>query len=291
MALPEEEVHAGQKGVSAMVRAVVINSLDEHPNLRDLLAVLAQVAYIDDAAMAHLARSWRNTAIVAQARSRALEPDSPLVLEVLAAFDALSSLYADDIRGAAEYVTLAPELTVTGLKAVRDAIAATYARPILSRLQYHALLAPWRAVYPNNDTCEPDLGPAAEEIKELLAALTQLSSRCHEQVHQPAWDGLLSAAGSLDGTEHALAVREAWEAAVSTGRRRVWSLVRRSAAEGLGRCCTQCRRRTGDADDKVLSLGMDAVGGLLVCDVLAPEVTRALTAPVAHLIPAQRHAS
>lgn len=269
----------------------MISCLDDHPNLDDILGVLAQVPYLDDAAMAGLARSWRNTAMVAQARSRALEPDSPLVLEVLAAFDALSALYADDISGAADYVSLPPDVTTTALAAVRDAIAASYARPILGRQQYRALMAPWRGVYPTNDAVEPDLGPATEEIKELLRALTELSTRCHQPAFRPAWDRLLAAADALDEPEHQLAVREAWEAAVETGRRRVWALLRRSAAEGLGRCCVQCQRRTGDVEDRALGVGMDAVVGLLVCDVLAPEVSRVLTTPVAHLVPAQRRPS
>ncbi|MBX6372100.1 MAG: hypothetical protein IRZ02_07580, partial [Acidothermus sp.] len=42
--------------------------------------------------------------------------------------------------------TLHPTIVETGLKAVRDALAAAYARPVLRPREYLALLTPWRRV-------------------------------------------------------------------------------------------------------------------------------------------------
>jgi hypothetical protein len=88
------------------------------------------------------------------------------------------------------------------------------------------------------------------------------------------------------------AAREvAFSAAVRTGRRRVWTLVRRSAAEGLGRFCASCRGGHGDGpydDERVFELCADAACALLVQDVLPYADAAALTAPLQHLIPLQR---
>ena len=78
---------------------------------------------------------------------------------------------------------------------------------------------------------------------------------------------------------------------VRTGRRRVWTLVRRSAAEGLGRFCSGCRTQHVDApydDERVFELCADAACALLVSDVLPASESAALTAPLRHLIPLQR---
>ena len=138
-------------------RGSTISMLEEHPNLTEILGVLAQLAHIRDADLPRLAEAWNNTVAVPEARDRALSPDSPLVLEALAAFEALGALFDDDIRGEAAYVTIASDVTSTALKAVRDAIAASYAKPILSRAEYAALMRAWRVVYPEATVDEPDL--------------------------------------------------------------------------------------------------------------------------------------
>lgn len=276
-----------------MSRHLQITHLEEHPNLEEILGVLAQLAHVGDDHLVALARSWRNTGHVAEARRRALSPDAPLVVEVLAAFDALSALFADDLAGGPDYVRIRPEVTTTALKAVRDAIAAAYARPILSRGQYVGLMGAWRAVYPRPTVHEPDLGPAAGEVKRLLGTLPALAGRCHDAEGRRVYDGLLVAAMTLDESAHREAVASAFRAAVATGRRRVWTLVRRSAAEGLGRHCPSCRRRPVPDDDvrddeRVLELCADAACALLVQDALDASATTRLTAPLAHLIPLQR---
>ncbi len=67
-------------------------------------------------------------------------------------------------------MTVEPRVTLLALKAVRDAIAAAYARPILSRSEHLALLRPWREVYPASTVSEPDLGPEADRVKSVLIA-------------------------------------------------------------------------------------------------------------------------
>ena len=274
-------------------RTTVVRSLEEHPNLPEVLSVLAQLAHISDSDLPRLAAAWNNTVGVAEARDRALSPDSPLVLEVLAAFDALMALFADDLRGEADYVVVDTKVTSTALKAVRDAIAAVYARPVLSRSEYDALLRPWRSVFPRPTVDEPDLGPRADQVKALLQAMSVLAERCHDERGQVLYDALSDRSFVAEG-DRADAVAAAFQAAVLTSRRRVWALVRRSGAESLSRPCHTCRRGPDvtTAQDRerqrVLALCLDAACALLVADTLPDSCTAVLTDPVTSLIPLQR---
>lgn len=265
-----------------MARRVPVQRLAEHTNVEEILGILAQVAHIRDDELRRLAAGWRNTVAVADARRRALSPDSPLVVEVLAAFDALAALYAEDLDGVPDVATVPADVASTALKAVRDAIAAAYARPILRRSEHAALSAPWRAVYPRPPRLEPDLGPQAEEIRRLLGMLPMLAGRCHEPAGRRVYDVLLVGAMTLDEEAHDAAVETAYRAAVLSGRRRVWTLVRRSAAEGFGRVCSSCRRHEDSRydDERVLALCADAAGALVVGDVLDPVLLARLTEPV-----------
>ncbi|MDP9101540.1 MAG: hypothetical protein M3N21_05275 [Actinomycetota bacterium] len=274
-------------------RAVVpISRLDDHPNLTEILGVLAQLGHIRDADLQSLAQAWVNNADVAAARDRALSPDSPLVLEVLAAFEAVAAVFDDDLRGEAAYITVEPSVTSTALKAVRDAIAGSYAQPALDRAAYQALMAPWRAVYPADTIGEPDLGPEGDRLRSLLSALPRLSTRCHDQAGRELFETLVdrSFAGESDRAE---AREAAFQAAVITSRRRIWTLVRRSGAEGLLRSCPTCGPSAPDLDEqrsveRVLGLCLDAACALLVADALPDATTTLLLDPVARLIPPQR---
>ena len=274
-------------------RAVVVDRLEDHPNLTEVLGVLAQLAHIGDDELTRLADAWSNTVAVAAARDTALSPDSPLVCEVLASFDALAALFADDLAGEAPYLVVAPEVVVTALKAVRDAIAAAYARPVLSRSEHAALMAPWRSVFPSPTVDEPDLGPQAEQVKALLQLMPVLADRCHDTTGQALFDALVDRSFAAE-SERAEALEAAFQAAVLTSRRRVWALVRRSGAEGLSRPCPSCRRgseRYGEAareSQRVMSLCLDAACALLVADTLPDATTAVLTTPVTELVPLQR---
>ena len=141
-----------------MRRTTAIARLEQHPNLTEVLGVLARLAHVTDDELPRLAAAWANDPFLASARDRALGPDSPLVCEVLSAFDAVSALFADDVRGDEPYVTVDPAVAVVALKAVRDAIAGAYARPVLSRTEHVALMRPWRAVYAQADAVLARLG-------------------------------------------------------------------------------------------------------------------------------------
>jgi hypothetical protein len=272
-------------------RATAVQRLEEHPNLTAVLGVLAQLAHVDDDDLPRLAQGWVNSPAIAAARDRALSPDSPLVVEVLAAFDAVTALFADDLVGEAAYVTVDPRVTTLALKAVRDAIAAVYARPVLTRSEYAALLRPWLAVYPSPSVCEPDLGPESARVKALLAAMPSLAGRCHDATGQAMFDALVDRSFVAE-SDRADAVASAFEAAVLTRRRRIWALVRRTGAEGLSRPCADCRtsRTEDDAREsaRVLALCLDAACALLVADALPDASTDVLVDPVLELIPAQR---
>jgi hypothetical protein len=270
-------------------RRTAIESLDQHPNLPEILGVLARLPHIADAELEQMATAWHNTVFLAEARAHALDPDSPLVLEVLAAFEAVQSLFADDVAGEADYVALDPAIASVGLKAIRDAVAAAYARPILSRAEHEALLAPWRTVYPTDTVDEPDLGEQSTAIKALLSAMPRLATRCHDRAAAELFDEILHASWTLDEDVRSVARDEAWQAAILTSRRRVWGLVRRSGAEGLGRFCGRCRTRHEDDDTvRVLTLCLDAACALLVSDAIDDNLVDVLTLPVQQLIPRQR---
>ena len=271
-------------------RTTTIESLDEHPNLPEILGVLSQLAHISDFDLARLADAWHNTVALAEARGHALEPDCPLVLEVLAAFEAVQSLFADD-EDDLDAPAVDPAVTTIALKAIRDAVAAAYARPVLSRSEHTHLMAAWRAVYPTDAVDEPDLGERSAEVKALLQALPLLATRCHDASAAALYDSILAATWSLDEDVRSVARDEAWRAAVLTSRRRVWSLVRRSGAEGIGRFCPTCKTRSEDEDTgRVLSLCLDAACALLVADAIDENLVDVLTLPVQALIPRQRAA-
>jgi hypothetical protein len=271
-----------------MARKDTVDRLEDHPNLPEILGVLAQLAHVADSDLPLLAGAWTNSATVAQARDRALSPDSPLVLEVLAAFEAVAALFEDDLRGEAAYVTVDPAVTTTALKAVRDAIAASYARPILSRGDHALLMRPWRSVYATSTVDEPDLGPQADAVKALLAALPRLAARCHDRDGAAAFEALVDQS-FVDESDRAGARDTAFQAAVLTSRRRTWALVRRSGAEGLSRPCFQCGHRIDEREHhRVLSLCLDAACALLVADAVPDELVALLTGPVRPLIPLQR---
>jgi hypothetical protein len=86
------------------------------------------------------------------ARAHALGPDTPLVLEVLARFEHVDRVFREELSrdflgddGSATAVK--PQVVKHALHAVRDALAAVYARPILSRAEYLALIRPWRRAF------------------------------------------------------------------------------------------------------------------------------------------------
>jgi hypothetical protein len=272
-----------------ILRARRIDRLEDHPNLRGILAILAQLVHTNDDELIQLAAHWTNSPHLSAARDKALSPDAPLVVEVLAAFDALSAIYADDLAGV-EYVAVDPSITACALRAMRDALAGAYARPILNRSEYGALMRPWKAVYPRARSHEPDLGPAATEVKRVLAALPALSRRCHDPHSLEVYDGLLTTALTRDEHAHQAAMDTAFDTAVLTGRRRVWTLVRRSAAEGFWRLCPTCRRTVAHdsaADARVMELCADVACTLLVEDLLDPATLAQLLTPLHALIPLQ----
>lgn len=272
-------------------RKTMLTHLEEHPNLNEILGLLAQLPHISDADLPVLARHWRNTAYIADARAKALSPDSPLVLEVLACFEAVVALFDDDLVGEADYVTVPVPVTTTALKAVRDAIAAAYARPILSHGEYLALMRPWREVYPYQTFDEPDLGPAAAQVKALLSTMPLLTTRCHDVESRRLYDGLARAAVDMDQGLRQTARDEAWQAAVLTSRRRVWAMVRRSGTEAMSRPCPQCHQvDEGVLDELVLELCLDAACGLLVTDAVDDTLTDILVMPLRDLIPMPRTA-
>ncbi len=271
-----------------MPRRTFVTTLEEHPNLEEVLGVLAQLAHIADRDLPALAEAWSNNVSVAEARDRALSPDSPLVLEALAAFEALGSLFEDDLAGEAAYVAVDPSVTSTALKAVRDAIAGAYARPALSREQHGLLMAPWRAVFPEAGVHEPDLGPEGARVKALLAALPRLASRCHDAESAGIYADLVTRS-FVDECDRATARDAAFQAAVLTSRRRVWALVRRSGIEGLSRPCTTCGTEADQSElSRVLTLCLDAACVLLVADAVSDDLLELLIAPVHSLIPEQR---
>jgi hypothetical protein len=138
-------------------RALRLASLDEHPNFDEIVAVLAKVPTLSDDEITGLADRWRDDGFVARARDHALSPDSPLVIEVLALFDQVDAV----LLGEAGDFELNPA-TRTALKAIRDVLAASYARPVLARAEYLALIEPWRRVMARKTPAAPPRTPAGD---------------------------------------------------------------------------------------------------------------------------------
>ena len=129
-----------------------VSSLDLHPNLGEILGVLSQLPQLTSRDVNCLAQGWRDTAFLHVARAHALGPDTPLVLEVLARFEHVDRFFREELSrdflgddGAATAVK--PQVVKHALHAVRDAIAAVYARPVLSRSEYVALIKPWHRAF------------------------------------------------------------------------------------------------------------------------------------------------
>jgi hypothetical protein len=265
-----------------------IGTLDAHPNVDEIRAVISRLPCISDTDLHRLARAWHNTTLLAEARRRALEPDSPLVVEALSWFDTLQSLYADEIRGEADYVNVDVEVTSTALKAVRDAIAASYARPMLTTNEHSGLMNAWREVYPSNEIVEPDLGTRAADVTRLLVSFPRLATRCHDARAAAECAAILFTAETLDEDIRVAARDEAWHAAVLTSRRQLWHLVRRRGLADLGYCAT-CQTRCHDESTvRVLALCVDAACGLLVAGSLEEDIVDVLLEPVHCLIPESR---
>jgi hypothetical protein len=139
------------------LKARAITSLDLHPNLAEILAVLSQVPQLAERDIAGLAAAWRDTTYLSIARDHALAPDSPLVVDVLAAFERVDAVFRDELSASDDSLvarpsgaTVKPQVVTIALKAVRDAVAAAYARPVLARAEHAALMAPWRRVVAAN---------------------------------------------------------------------------------------------------------------------------------------------
>lgn len=268
---------------------VPIGTLDNHPNIDEIRGILSRLPCISDSELPLLAESWHNTTLLAEARRRALEPDSPLVIEVLACFDTVQSLFADELRGDEDYVAVEPDITSTALKGVRDAIAAAYARPILTIGEHEALMKAWRSVYPTDHVVDPDLGNRSDDVTSLLLAVPRLAARCHDATAAAEYASILLAAESVDEDIRCAARDEAWHAAVLTSRRRVWQLIHRSGVEGLNRYCNTCHERQRDEDTaRVITLCVDAACGLLVAGHVDDDIVELLTEPVKCIVPAQR---
>lgn len=271
--------------------APTLHRTEDHPNRGEIFSVLAQMIHLGDEQLPVLADRWINTEVVSRARSKALSPDSPLILEVLAAFDSVSFLFAEDLDGSADYLTVEPKVTVVALKAIRDAIAAAYAEPILSPAEHTELLAPWRSLFPTNSLTEPDFGPDRGDIARLFRLMPSLASRCHDDLGRLLWQSVSDRSAGVDPVAHSAAIDAAWDAAVVTRRRRLWRLARRTGTEAFSTRCPACTQRaSSDEDVALLTYCLGGVYAMLVRDAIDDESFRVLHDPVAGLIPRQRQA-
>lgn len=274
------------------MRTPTLHHTDDHPNRGEIFGVLAQMIHLRDEELPVLADRWVNTELAVRARSKALSPDSPLILEVLTAFDSVSFLFAEDLHGAADYLTVEPKITVVALKAIRDAIAAAYARPVLTDDEHAELMRPWRSLFVANAFSEPDFGPDRSDIARLFGLLPTLAGRCHDDLGQRLSRSVDDRSAGVDPVAHHAALDAAWNAAIITRRRRLWRLARRTGTEAFSRRCPRCANRVSNEEDvQLLAYCLGAVYALLVHDALDDTSFRLLYNPVAGLIPRQRQAS
>jgi hypothetical protein len=282
----------GGQAVAHRRGSVVISSLEAHPNALEILAITSRLPCISDLQLAELALAWENTAELGEARRHALEPDSPLVFEALARFETVQVLFAEEIRGGEEYLGVEPDIASTALKAIRDAIAAAYARPSITASEHAVLTKAWRSVYPTDRISTPDLGSRPADVTSLLQAMPRLAAICHDKSAADQHAQILEASLSVDEDIHWAAREEAWHAAVLTSRRRMWWLIRHTADCERARYCMTCRERERSTKtDRVLTLVADAACGLLVAGTLDDDIVEVLTTPVESLVPAHRPAT
>ena len=268
--------------------SAAITRLDEHPHADEILGVLAQAVEVSDVQIGRLAAAWENSHLVAAARDKALQPDSPLIFEVLSAFESLAELFADDLSGEEAYVHVPPPVTALALKAMRDAVAAAYARPSLTPREYEALSAAWHSVFPEVRAAMPDFGPQHYDVLAVLQLVSGLSCHSHDDKAATIRSQVLAGSHTLDPAAHSAAFESAWGAVVVSQRRRIWGLVRRSCYEGYFRRCASCTVTETIDDHAVLSLCLGALLGALVRDLLDDASAAALEAPLADLIPRSR---
>lgn len=269
-----------------------LHRTEDHPNRAEIFGVLAQMTHLTDEQLPVLAASWTNGELTARARSHALSAEAPLILEVLAAFDSVTFLFADDLNGGASYVTVDPAITVVALKAVRDAIAAAYAQPILSRDEHAALLRPWRALFPTDHIDQPDFGPDRNDIAQLFRLLPSLGQRCHDDIGRLLSQSVNDRVAAVDPVAHSAALDAAWDAAIVTRRRRLWRLARRTGTEAFSRRCPACSASPRSHEDaQLLTYCLGGVYAMLVRDAVDDATFETLFGPVAGLVPRQRQAA
>jgi hypothetical protein len=143
----------------------------------------------------------------------------------------------------------------------------------------------WRSVYPTDHLVDPDLGDRADDVMSLLLAMPRLATHCHDAAAAADYEAIVAGDDPADDDIRCAARDEAWHAAVLTGRRRVWQLVRRSGAESRDQYCVTCRQRQPDDETaRVLTLCVDAACGLLVAGDLEDDIVDVLITPVRSLL-------
>ncbi|MQA04259.1 MAG: hypothetical protein GEV07_16545 [Streptosporangiales bacterium] len=130
-----------------------MTELVKHPNLDEITGIVGQIPLLGVDDLYLLGEVWTNTAEVASARDRALDPECPLVVDVLRTFESITTTFRDTLADAEH-----PDAANDGLKALRDAVAGAFARPTLSRREYKVLLRPWRTAFPVPRLDVGDLG-------------------------------------------------------------------------------------------------------------------------------------
>lgn len=120
-----------------------VTELVQHPNLEEITGIVGQIPLLGADDLYLLGEVWTNTTEVANARNRALDPDCPLVVDVLRTFDSISDTFRQTVADADD-----TQVAGAGLKALRDAVAGSFAKPALNRREYKVLMRPWRTAFP-----------------------------------------------------------------------------------------------------------------------------------------------
>lgn len=249
-----------------------IRTVDGHPNRAAIREILTRAPQITDPQLERLAKAWNQSRTAQHVRNRAWDAGSPLVVDALRSWERINAIFGDDISGAVPHPTLTVSRVRWAVNAIHDAVAVTFAAPVLTPGQYRTLREPWdiamRGFPPA--AAEP-YGSRTQEITHILDLALTAATGCHDRTSRTLLNQLHDAACVYTERERTDARTTAYETAVLHGRHRQWHAIRHNLATPLTVGCLRCANQDVARElHRGIKVAADAACAWLVADV-APE--------------------